>query len=488
MDAILRIWGIEKSLQNHPWMRWSLLFFIAFQCTLIVVYIAYPEYFAPLIVSALLLTIFFTLMFYKPLYSLLFIVVVMVVTNHYFPFAAILVFRERMVPIAFLLLFLVSSGIFGKSMLCRGDFDRPIVLLLGILFVSALYGLARGHSRFIVAQEFEMYVYLLAYFLVVSLVTTQKDASLVVKTMLIATVAMACIAIITFLYTLQFDNIFFYKGPLGHIVYSKSSTIPRVISNAEMYLPVAVNVIISYLLFARNSQLTKYLLASALIVLLFAVFISLTRGMWLSTLISSLILIGYYVYQQGRSAFLTLAKASAATVLLFGAILYLLPGQPILQRILDFGAVRAASMLQVTADISLFNRYQEIIQVLKSFRSQPIFGIGLGGVISWHDMLFPWITHMVFYIHNSYFWMLLKMGIIGLGAFLVILYIVFRKAIALLKKIESSHQRAIVAGLTTGLVSVLVFSITSPFINLGAGNFYLALTVGLISVVDRMKR
>jgi O-antigen ligase len=467
-------------------MRWLLLFFIGLQCILFVIYIAYPEYFVLLVVSALSLTIFLTLMFYKPLYSLLFIVIVMVVTNHYFPFAAILVFRERMVPIAILLMFLVLSGIFGKSMLSRGDFGRPIVLLLSILFVSALYGLARGNSRFVVAQEFEMYVYLLVYFLVVSLVTTEKEAYLVVKTMLIATVAMACIAIITFFYILQFENIFFYKGPFGHIVYSMSSMIPRVISNAEMYLPIAVNVIISFLLFARNSKLTKYLLASVLVVLLFAVFISLTRGMWLSTLISSLILIGYYVYQRGRRAFSTLVKATLGAALLFGALIYLFAGQPLLHRIIGFGAVRAASMLQATADISLFNRYQEIIQVWKSLRSQPIFGIGLGGVISWRDMLFPWITHMVFYIHNSYFWMLLKMGVIGFGASLVILYIVFRKAITLLKKLESSHQRVTVVGLITGLVSVLIFSITSPFINLGAGNFYLALTMGLISVVDRL--
>ncbi|UCF71517.1 MAG: O-antigen ligase family protein [candidate division WOR-3 bacterium] len=488
MSALLKLWGLGSFVPTYSYIKWLLISFICLQGALIAFYILYPASFVPFVISALLLTIFLTLMFHNPLYGLLFIVVTMIVTNHYFPFAAVLVFRERMLLMVILLLFLVTSGAAGSSILKGGDFSRPLLIFLAILFTSAIYGLARGNSQFIVAQEFEMYVYLLAYFMIVSLVNTPEDAKLVVSTIIIATVTMAFIAVVIFFYMLQFKQIFFYKGSLGHVVYVKNAMIPRVISNAEMFLPVTVNLIVSLLLFVRSTRATRYLLTSALIVLLFAVFISLTRGMWLSTLISTTILIGYYLYLRGRRAFLNLARVSFIAVIILIILAYTLASQPIWQRIVDLGAIRATSIFQGTLDISLFNRYQEILQVMKSVRSHPLFGIGLGAIISWRDMLFPWITHAVFYIHNSYFWMLLKMGIIGISAFTVILYFVFRKAITLLRTLESSYQRAIIAGLSTGLVSVLIFSITSPFINLGAGNFYIALTIGLITVVEKLNR
>ena len=487
MSALLKLLGLRSIVQTYSHVRWLLICFMCLQGALIAIYILYPDFFIPLVISVLLLMIFLALMFHNPLYGLLFIVVTMIITNHYFPFAAVLVFRERMLLMVILFLYLVTSGSFGKSILRGGDFSRPLLLFLGILFVSAVYGLLRGNSRFIVAQEFEMYVYLLAYFMIVSLVNTIEDAKLVVSTLVITTVIMAFIAIIIFFYMLQFKQIFFYKGPLGHIVYVKNAMIPRIISNAEMFLPIAVNLIVSFLLFVRSTKATRYLLTSALVVLLFAIFISLTRGMWLSTLISTIILIGYYLYLRGRTAFLTLVRVSFISVIVITILTYTLSSQPIIQRILDFGAIRATSVFQGALDISLFNRYQEILQVMKSVRSQPIFGIGLGAIISWRDMLFPWITHAVFYIHNSYFWLLLKMGLIGIGAFIVILYIVFKKAITVLRTLESPYQRALVAGLATGLVSVLFFSFTSPFINLGTGNFYIAITVGLISVIERLK-
>lgn len=488
MSTILRVWGIRLPTQTHTMLQWLISLFIGLQAVLFVLFVAYPELFVPFIISLLLLILFLCLLFHNPLYGFLFIVVAMIVTNHYFPFAAVLVFRERMMLISLLLLFLALSGVVGKNMLKKGTFSRPLVAVLIILFLSALYGLLRGHSRFIVAQEFEMYVYLLAYFAVVSVVDTLDDVKLIVKTILVATLIMACLAIITFFYLLQFEQVLFYKGPLGHIVYSKPAMIPRVISNAEMFFPIAVNLILGLLLFTKMSKPIKYLLVSAFVVLLFAIFISLTRGMWISTLVSLFILIGYYVYRKGRRAFPALIRVSVVAVLLFTAFIYFFTDQPMLQQIMGFGTTRISSIFQATADISLINRYQEIVQVIQSVRSHPFLGLGLGAILSWRDMLFPWIIHSTFYIHNSYFWMLLKMGIIGFGAISIVLFLFFKKAINLLRRLDSSYQRAVVLGLVTGLVSVLIFSITSPFINLGAGNFYFATAIGIISVIEKHNR
>jgi|GEM_PF-4491281 len=488
MSAILKVWGIRLSDQMHTKLQWLVLFFIGFQGALFALFIVYPELFIPFTVLLLLLILFLNLLFHNPLYGFLFVVAAMIVTNHYFPFAAVLVFRERMVLISILLLFLVLSGVVGKSRLRKGTFSGYLIVLLGILFLSALYGLIRGHSRYTVAQEFEMYVYLLAYFMVVSLANTLEDVTLVIKTILIVTLIMACLAAITFFYLLQFEQVFFYRGPLGHIAYVKPVTIPRVISNAEMFFPIAMNLILSFLLFANMSKHTKYFLVSAFVVLLFAIFISLTRGMWISTLVSSFILIGYYVYQKGRRAFLTLIRVSVVAVLLLIAFLYAFTDQPMLQQIRTLGSARISSIFQATSDISLISRYQEIVQAIRLVRSHPFFGLGLGAIVSWRDMLFPWLIHSTSYIHNSYFWILLKTGIIGFGTTIIVLFLFFKKTISLLRRIGPPYQRAIVVGLATGLVSVLVFSITSPFINLGAGNFHLGMALGIISVIEKLNQ
>ena len=67
-------------------------------------------------------------------------------------------------------------------------------------------------------------------------------------------------------------------------------------------------------------------------ILIFAIFISLTRGMWISTTITSLLLDGYFVYKKGKKLFSVGIKVLGVVAALIFFILLVFGRNPIVQR------------------------------------------------------------------------------------------------------------------------------------------------------------
>ena len=124
----------------------------------------------------------------------------------------------------------------------------------------------------------------------------------------------------------------------------------------------------------------------------------------------------------------------------------------------------------------------EAISIIKDF---PLFGTGLNtyAVVGPHYKSFE---RGGYYPHNSYLHMAADSGLLGLGAFLWIIFTLFKTSLTNLKKIDDKFYNALLAGLLAGLFAFLIHSFVDTNIyTLQLGNL-MWFIMGLIVAVQRI--
>jgi O-antigen ligase len=193
-----------------------------------------------------------------------------------------------------------------------------------------------------------------------------------------------------------------------------------------------------------------------------------TRGAWLGAV--------------GGVIFLSIFKNKK---LIFGIIVLVL-----------LSSVFVPSFLQRASTIPDFNNdsnYERLLMwqsAFNMFKDYPILGAGLG----MFSELYP--TQYVLpeaevkhrrYAHNIIMNMIAEIGIIGLGAFLFLIYSMFKLGINLAKKLDDEYWSYIIFSLLAGIFSFLIQGLT--FYNIGVSHTGKAfwLISALLMVVRREK-
>jgi O-antigen ligase len=135
--------------------------------------------------------------------------------------------------------------------------------------------------------------------------------------------------------------------------------------------------------------------------------------------------------------------------------------------------------LEAPGQQSLQSRQRIVLDSLKMFASDPIFGAGLGN--------FPWVARTYFgsggHTHNSYLWALTSGGIGVLALYLLLFYVTYR----MLKQLERSGPRELL-WLSKGLkVNLLLFLVFSGFADMWMSDF-LYLIIGLTTAMTYVWR
>jgi len=129
--------------------------------------------------------------------------------------------------------------------------------------------------------------------------------------------------------------------------------------------------------------------------------------------------------------------------------------------------------------------WQEALSIVKDF---PLLGCGLNTytIVAPRYKLPGGGGH---YPHNSYLHMAAESGLLGLGAFLWIILVLFRKALANLVKIKDGFHGAVLAGLLAGLFAFLAHSfVDTNFYSLQLGNlmwFIMGLIVAIQKIAEK---
>jgi O-antigen ligase len=171
--------------------------------------------------------------------------------------------------------------------------------------------------------------------------------------------------------------------------------------------------------------------------------------------------------------------------IILSIIIVVIYSVPTLQLLLKWAFTKFLTTSNVTADVSMVNRYIEWRHVLKQFFLTPITGVGFGGYFNNYDWLKGINTHAI-YTHNSFLGVLLKGGTVG---FILLFTAYFRFLLIAWKlyvseKITDLERAFVKAGIFTNLLNIVhMFTI-----NIFASReflLYLGLSWGYFIYLDR---
>lgn len=184
------------------------------------------------------------------------------------------------------------------------------------------------------------------------------------------------------------------------------------------------------LLLKNNGRYEKRLYLTVFIINFFGVAVTLTRSMIL-TILTTILLFLFLRVIKTFSIPKTYLKYFAI-LLFFTGLIAVIPSP--IQRIINAVVVRFKNVLSGDRNVSI--RLTEYEEALNTFLSNPIFGGGIGIPFSQHG------EHLTNYIHNSIFYMLANVGVIGLALYLL-LFVVILKAIRNFNEYSYSYSAAL---------------------------------------------
>jgi O-antigen ligase len=152
---------------------------------------------------------------------------------------------------------------------------------------------------------------------------------------------------------------------------------------------------------------------------------------------------------------------------------------------------RFLSIADFGEDVSAQHRLREWTAALDIVRRHPITGGGLGTRVGFYSPMYGearqrmgyWSADI--YMHNSYMWVLTKMGIVGLACLLALLVATVREVLSIPRYKKRNIQTFLLAGLFSTLVVFVIASFFGPMFNEDVSTPVVAFTIGGLCVLAR---
>lgn len=213
--------------------------------------------------------------------------------------------------------------------------------------------------------------------------------------------------------------------------------------------------------FARSRR-ERVLLAGLTVLSLAGEFVSFQRTAWVATLVA--LAVGVALMRAGRRRRLVgwiavLLVAGLVAVSAVNAVSSRRVGSPV-----SAAVSRLHSVLAFRNDVSAGRRVNEWDAATNEIERHPLGGIGLGSSITFFDPEFSTESNHYgffttqYYIHNSYLWLALKLGLPGLIVFLLLLGVAAANGVRAYRVRSHPRLTPLVLG---GLVSLVVLAVQS---------------------------
>jgi O-antigen ligase len=259
------------------------------------------------------------------------------------------------------------------------------------------------------------------------------------------------------------------------------------------FLPAMLGSIWALVLLPHCRTTARQVAAALLAVLsLTGLFFTLQRGAWIAFIIGSVLAAALMTPARRvrlAAAGFVVVGGMAAAVLAFNAVSSAGVGNP-----LEGGLQRLQSVNSYGADVSALHRKVETETALAEFREHPIAGIGLGGKVAFFSPLFNpgsgsfGIYYENTYVHNSYLFMLLKTGVVGLVALLLLLAHTLARGLALARSHQAPELRLGALGSCATLAALMAVSFSGPHLTNDSSTPYIACVIAGLEVLRRLSR
>jgi O-antigen ligase len=206
-----------------------------------------------------------------------------------------------------------------------------------------------------------------------------------------------------------------------------------------------------------------------------AVIVTLTRSLWVVTVLG-LIIVAYYVGPAEKKRLFSYFVAAVAVIATVGLI-YI----DVTLFILDLLLYRFKSFGAGLADVSLADRIYETQRVWEKIMQNPITGWGFGAEYLKYDVIIRRTSSYTSYIHNGYLAMWFKIGILGLITIIAYGVTLFRTALRIFRHTHSTVMRTVCITIMAYLPAAALMNITSPVLSTYEGILLLILFGSVVS-------
>ena len=336
----------------------------------------------------------------------------------------------------------------------------PIGIFTAYGIASAAYGLWVGNGvGYVLGDCFQVIEFALVYFLAARLVRDQATVRLVLQ-----------ILLVSILITILVQLLLFALGPgAADLLPSWEGASEELVRTIDIDAAILFAVLINlYPIASRNQRLWIW---AALIPTVANIALSLSRGLWLCTLIA--VLVSFLLQGKGTRRRLIKASVALAVCVVFVAAAWKIESDAdfSLLNIFEervFHGVRQVEAGFAGTESMATRRFLEMVIVGPQVLASPWIGHGLGAtyVIGGFAVLNAGTDAPIdhHFIHNLYLVTAFRMGLIGLGLLLWVLFRYFRRMLHAYRVMPVGLNKALVVGFMTCIVGQLFLSLTQPTI------------------------
>ena len=361
------------------------------------------------------------------------------------------------------------------------------LIFLFVIFLALFQGLIQNNPVLAI-KDFINYSYLFLIFPLIDILKKVRFQKSVFKLSQAATIGLGLLTIIVLiLFVINLAEVhdqfyWWWRGTVIGKATATSNNFFRIVTPAHLLILPLFLVYLSFLTEIRKlkSREKKWLIWLSIFASS-ALLINFSRAYFLG------ILIGLILLAKGLNWRRWLVFSCLVILILiieFGLLFGLVNGGQALQG-LDFFKNRMRTLISPEQEISSLTRMNILPRLIEKISDQPIFGRGLGATVSYIDQL-TGQEKSTFHLDWGYLEIWLELGLFGLISYGLILFYIFYQGWQKIKILSRDiFQKRLIIGLLAGLASLIVATLTGPFLFHSLGIFYLILTLSIIVNVKK---
>jgi len=248
------------------------------------------------------------------------------------------------------------------------------------------------------------------------------------------------------------------------------------IDNPLVFGIFLVTLILISLYLDKSTKKSKIFITISIIIMFIALVYTFSRGAMLA-LFGGIFLISFFIKRYKIIIALTLLLAFILVLLTFSDSYNFYNDNIYFMRFLS---------QDKSSKLSLSIRLNQISESLNYLKKNPLFGIGLGtqGAAKerFKDNIAPGIV-----TDNYYMQILLEMGLIGLFSFILLFFVLFKKAIRIYNNLGDIYLKRLALGITSCITAVSIMNLFSSTFDSRIFNIFFWFLIGLLFSLENVE-
>lgn len=357
--------------------------------------------------------------------------------------------------IFFFLLFILNT-------LCKPfqvEIKRWSISRIALIFVvyftfSAIIGLLNGNNKDWVLIEYYQFLYYLFPTILLTLIRHNEAYQKIIRFLFYIFLIIAA----------QYTAINLFISETRFVTFQSG------------FLPIFLGIAISGIFYTKRNFSKRIGYVTALIIIITGVFFTLTRSVWIVSIITILMVIYYYFKFDRGYKF----KLFFPSIIILVSIFVVTQDTAVNNNEIRTQGVneldyRTESLANPVQDGSFLMRVELGYYAIMEFLKSPIWGKGLGDYLKYKILSSNNLPQ--YYLDNSWFYFLWKGGLIGVLIYATLIYVLFKRLITVFINATDNNTKIVSLGILAGMIGIMILSFVSPLLIKYRSNFLIVFII-----------